>query len=169
MDVDGVLTDNGVYLGLVGGERTEFKRFDIQDGLGIVLLDLMGVPAVLVSARQSDATRVRAAELPLAEVIQVDGPRKEAAMEDLLARRGLGWEETAFIGDDLADIPVLRRVGLPIAVSNAVPEVRSLARFITAAEGGRGAVREAIEAILRARGDWDTAVEKYLARGRRDH
>jgi 3-deoxy-D-manno-octulosonate 8-phosphate phosphatase (KDO 8-P phosphatase) len=115
-----------------------------------------------VSGRYSDATTLRATELDVDELIQDPGARKVPAMTEMLLRRGLGWEEVAFVGDDLADIPVLRRVGLPIAVANAVTEVKALASFTTEAVGGSGAVREAIEAVLRAQGRWDEAVQVYL-------
>lgn len=162
LDVDGVLTDNAIYLGLVAGERTELKRFDIQDGLGLVLLRLAELPVALVSGRPSEATALRAAELRLPHVLQVPGPRKVRALGALLAERGIGWDEVAFVGDDLADLPVLRRAGLPIAVANAVAEVKAAAIHVTSAPGGSGAVREVVETILRARGEWDIIIERYL-------
>jgi 3-deoxy-D-manno-octulosonate 8-phosphate phosphatase (KDO 8-P phosphatase) len=113
LDVDGVLTDNAVYLGLVAGQRVEFKRFDIQDGLGIGLARRLGMVVALVSGRYSDATTLRATELKIDEVIQDKEARKVPAMTEMLMRRGIGWDEVAFVGDDLADLPVLRRVGLP--------------------------------------------------------
>lgn len=163
LDVDGVLTDNAVYLGLVADQRVEFKRFDIQDGLGIGLARRMGLVVAWVSGRYSDATTLRAAELKIDEVIQDKEARKVPAMTEMLMQRGIGWDEVAFIGDDLADVPVLRRVGLPIAVANAVDEVKELATYITTASGGAGAVREAIETLLHAQGRWDEAVRVYLA------
>ena len=161
-DVDGVLTNNAVYLGLVDDHRVEFKQFDIQDGLATGLARRMGMVVAWVSGRYSDATTLRAAELNVDELIQDAGARKVPAMTEMLLRRGLGWEEVAFVGDDLADIPVLRRVGLPIAVANAVTEVKRLASYTTSAVGGSGAVREAIEVVLRAQGRWDDAVQTYL-------
>lgn len=162
LDVDGVLTDNGVWLGPVNGERVELKRFDIQDGLGLVLLATAGLPVVWISGRHSDATDLRARELRVTEVLQVPGPRKLTALADVLDRRGLGWDEVAFVGDDLADLPVLRRVGLPIAVANAVPEVKAAAAYVTTAGGGHGAVREVVETLLKARGEWDGILERYF-------
>jgi 3-deoxy-D-manno-octulosonate 8-phosphate phosphatase (KDO 8-P phosphatase) len=161
-DVDGVLTNNAVYLGLVADHRVEFKQFDIQDGLATGLARRMGFLVAWVSGRYSDATTLRAAELNIDELIQDPGARKVPAMTEMLLRRGLGWEEVAFVGDDLADIPVLRRVGLPLAVANAVPEVKALSAYTTGAAGGAGAAREAIEAVLRAQGKWDMAVQTYL-------
>ncbi|MGH7507848.1 MAG: KdsC family phosphatase [Gemmatimonadales bacterium] len=163
LDVDGVLTDNGIFIGPVAGERVELKRFDIQDGLGVVLLRLAALPVVWISGRTSEATRLRAAELPVDELLQVSGPGKAAAFGDMLERRGINWDEAAFVGDDLADLPILRRVGLPIAVSNAVSEVRAVAAHVTHAAGGHGAVREVVEALLRARGDWPETLARYFA------
>jgi 3-deoxy-D-manno-octulosonate 8-phosphate phosphatase (KDO 8-P phosphatase) len=163
LDVDGVLTDNGVYIGPVAGARIELKRFDIQDGLGLILLKTAGFPVVWVSGRSSEATTLRATELRVEDLLQVPGPRKAAAFGELLTRRGIGWDEVAFVGDDLADLPILRRVGLPIAVANAVPEVKQAASYVTHATGGHGAVREVIEALFRARGEWPDMLERYFA------
>lgn len=163
LDVDGVLTDNAVYLGRVDGARVEFKRFDIQDGLAIGLLRQSSIEVVWVSGRVSDATTLRAEELRIGEVIQVPNGHKVPPFAELLARRGLDWSEVAFVGDDLADVPLLRRVGLPIAVANAVDEVKALAAYVTLAPGGRGAVREAIGWLLHQRGEYEMAVGSYLA------
>ncbi|MBA3521983.1 MAG: HAD hydrolase family protein [Gemmatimonadales bacterium] len=162
LDVDGVLTDNGIWIGPVAGERVELKRFDIQDGLGMVLLRTAEIPVVWVSGRHSEATALRARELRVEEVLQVPGPRKLEAMGDLLGRRGLSWEDAAFVGDDLADLQVLRRVGLPIAVANAVAEVRAAASYVTRAAGGYGAVREVAEALLKGKGLWPEMLERYF-------
>ncbi len=162
LDVDGVLTNNAVYLGLVNEQRVEFKQFDIQDGLAMGLVRRMGMPIAWISGRYSDATLLRANELKIDELIQDAGARKVPGMTEMLLRRGIGWEEVAFLGDDLADIPVLRRVGLPMAVANAVKEVKDLAAYTTTAVGGSGAVREAIEALFKAQGRWDDAVRTYL-------
>jgi len=161
-DVDGVLTDNAVFLGVVNGTRAEFKRFDIQDGLGMSILRRRGILLAWVSGRFSEATELRARELDIPELVQDSSARKVPAMEAMLARHAISWDEVAFVGDDLADLPVLRRVGVPIAVANAVPEVKAVASFVTAARGGQGAVREAIEALLRARGEWEAGVRQYL-------
>lgn len=163
LDVDGVLTDNGVYIGPVAGARVELKRFDIQDGLGLILLKTAGLPVVWISGRSSEATALRAAELRVEELLQVPGPRKAAAFEQVLERHAIGWDEVAFVGDDLADLPILRRVGLPLAVSNAVTEVKEVAAYVTQAAGGHGAVREVVEALLRARGEWPGILERYFA------
>jgi len=160
-DVDGVCTDGGVYIGQVGDHAAEFKRFDIQDGLGIKMLRQAGLAVVLVSARRSEATDLRGRELKVDEVVQDN--KKLPAFTALLARRGIAWDECAFMGDDLPDIPLLNRVALPLTVPGAVPEVRAIARVVTKAAAGHGAVREAAELILRARGVWDDLVTDYLA------
>lgn len=162
LDVDGVVTNNSVYLGLVEGQRVEFKRFDIQDGLAMGLARRMGLVVAWVSGRYSDATTLRAAELRIDEVVQDRDARKVPAMTEMLLRLDIGWEEVAYLGDDLADIPVLRRVGLPMAVANAVDEVKALACYVTAATGGSGAVREVVEQLFRAQGRWEEAVKVYL-------
>jgi len=163
LDVDGVLTDNAVYLGLVAGERVEFKRFDIQDGLGLGLLRGGPVEVAWLSGRPSEATALRARELKIGTVIQDSTARKLPALRQMLAERGLEFDQVAFVGDDLADLPAMERVGLPIAVANAVAEVTKVARWVTTKPGGHGAVREVVEALLRARGEWDEAVARYRA------
>ncbi len=164
LDVDGVLTDGGLYIGATGtGERTEVKRFEITDGLGIRLLQESGIQVGVVTGRVSHAVRIRADELGIAECHQNPTAAKLPIMEAMLERLGIGWDETAFVGDDLPDLPVLRRVGLPVAVANAAAEVRAEARWITHRTGGHGAVREFAEALLRTRGEWNGVVERYLA------
>jgi 3-deoxy-D-manno-octulosonate 8-phosphate phosphatase (KDO 8-P phosphatase) len=169
LDVDGVLTDNGIWIGPVAGERVELKRFDIQDGLGHRLLRTAGIPVLWVSGRHSEATALRAEELRVDEVVQVPGPQKLDALAKTLSRRGLGWDDVAYVGDDLADLQIMRRVGLPLAVANAVPEIRAVAVAVTTARGGHGAVREIVDALLRARGVWTDMLERYFTeRMRRD-
>jgi 3-deoxy-D-manno-octulosonate 8-phosphate phosphatase (KDO 8-P phosphatase) len=163
LDVDGVLTDNAIFIGPVAGQRVELKRFDSQDGLGMGLLRGTSIAVAWVSGRVSEATTLRADELRIGSVIQDAGARKVPAIDDLLAARGIGWDQVAYVGDDLADLAVMTRVGLPIAVANAVAEVKAVARLITARAGGHGAVREAIEALLRARGEWESVVAAYVA------
>ena len=164
LDVDGVLTDAGVYLGEDDrGGTLELKRFDIQDGLGIQLLKDAGIEVALVSGRVSAATAARARELGVEECHQDPGARKLPVVRELLGRLGLEWPEVAMVGDDLPDLPVLRKVGLPIGVANAVPEIRREVRWTTSRSGGRGAVREFARALLLARGEWNRTVEAYCA------
>jgi len=164
-DVDGVLTDAGVYLGVTAsGEPVEMKRFDIQDGLGLKMLQWAGIEVAIVSGRVSRATTMRAEELGIEECHQDEGARKLPAVESLLARKGIGWDETAMLADDLPDLAVLRRVGLPAAVANAVPQIAEKAVWRTALSGGHGAAREFCDALLEARGELDDAIARYLRR-----
>lgn len=162
LDVDGVMTDGGVYMGAGrNGEAIEFKRFDVQDGIGIKMLGKAGIHVAIVSGRVSEATSLRAAEFGIADVYQDDRARKVPILKKLLAARELDWPEVALLGDDLADLPALRKVGLPATVANGTAEVREVAVWSSASCGGRGAVREFAEALLRARGEWDALVEEY--------
>jgi len=157
-DVDGVLTDGSIF---IGGER-EFKRFNIRDGLGLVLARRAGLKVGWVSARPSLATKLRADELKIDFLVQQgDAISKTAAIENLLAQEKLSWAETCFVGDDIIDLGPLTRAGLAVAVGDAVSEAKAAAHFTTKAIGGRGAVREAMQMILSAQGQWRQFVEKY--------
>jgi len=163
LDVDGVLTDGGVYVGeLPGGEVLEIKRFDIQDGLGVKLLQWAGVEVAVVSGRMSRATEIRARELEIQECHQDSGAQKVSIILRMMKDRGLDWSQVAMLGDDLPDLAVLGRVGLPAVVANATDEVREMALWQAKKDGGRGAVREFCEALLKARGDWEDQVEAYV-------
>jgi 3-deoxy-D-manno-octulosonate 8-phosphate phosphatase (KDO 8-P phosphatase) len=163
-DVDGVLTDGGIYLGDVDGKRLEFKRYDIQDGLGITMLKLVDIPSAIITGRVSESVKLRAAELGVApdDVAQDPDGYKLAAFMRILERRGISPREVAFLGDDFPDMALLRIVGLPVAVGNAVLEVDVVCRHHTKASGGRGAVREFVEDFLKARGEWDLAWNRYV-------
>jgi 3-deoxy-D-manno-octulosonate 8-phosphate phosphatase (KDO 8-P phosphatase) len=163
LDVDGVLTDGGLYLGAVGGRQAELKRYDIQDGLGVVLLRLAGIKVVIITGRESESVAIRARELEVDDVVQDRQARKLPALLALLERHGVPARDAAFVGDDFPDLAVLRVVGLPVAVGNAVPEVRDASRLRLRRGGGHGAVREFAERLLRARGDWTGVVDRYLA------
>ena len=163
LDVDGVLTDAGVYVGRTqSGEAVELKKFDIQDGIGIKLLQDSGVEVVIVSGRESEATTLRAAELGLT-CYQIPGAYKLPTVERMLAERGLDWSQAAMVGDDLPDMAILKRVGLPACVANATPEVHDAVAWRAKARGGNGAVREFARALLIARGEWDAAVHRYVS------
>lgn len=163
LDVDGVMTDGGLYLGATaGGEDVELKRFHIHDGLAIRLVRDAGIRVAIVTGRVSHAVRIRAEELGIDEVHQDRGAAKLAILQEMLDRLGIGWEETAFLGDDLPDVPVLRRVGLPAVVGNATSDARAAASWAGRARGGHGAVREFVEALLHARGEWSATVDAYL-------
>jgi len=164
LDVDGVLTDSGVYMGrLPGVESLEMKRFDIQDGLGVRLLQWAGIEVAIVSGRVSEATSIRAEELYITECHQDGGAQKIQAIRGIMERMGIGWDEVAMLGDDLPDLAVLRRVGLPAIVANATDSVLDVAVWQARKNGGQGAVREFAEAILKAKGVWEELVEDYVA------
>jgi 3-deoxy-D-manno-octulosonate 8-phosphate phosphatase (KDO 8-P phosphatase) len=162
LDVDGVLTDGGIYLGDVNGQRMEFKRFDILDGLGIKMLQLAGIDVAIITGRVSDAVAIRARELAIMDVIQDQHARKLPALRTLLAAKGIQENEVAFVGDDLPDLAVMRVVGLPVAVANCTEDIARLGVLRLTRNGGRGAVREFAELLLRARGEWDALVERYV-------
>ena len=150
-DVDGVLTDGTVLLLPGGGEA---KAFHIRDGLGFVLAHRAGLRTGVVSGRVSESVERRAAELHMAFVLQ-GVQDKRAAVFELLEQEGLQPQQLAYIGDDLVDLPVMREAGLSAAPADAPFEVRSEAFMVMDARGGHGCVREFVEAILRARGDWE--------------
>ncbi len=166
LDVDGVLTANDTWIGERDGQRAEYKRFDIHDGFGLRLLRGGPIGVFWLTGRTSPSTQLRADELQVSSVITVDASGKLAAMDALLGERGIGWNEVAFVGDDIPDIPVLERVALPIAVANARDEVKQVARYVTHARGGRGAVREVVDGLLKSRGEFDSAVRRFFASGR---
>jgi 3-deoxy-D-manno-octulosonate 8-phosphate phosphatase (KDO 8-P phosphatase) len=159
LDVDGVLTD-GLLISHADG--TETKAFHAHDGQGIGYLRDAGIQIALVTGRTSVVVQRRAAELGIEEVHQGD-LNKIRVYERLLQKLGLKDENVAFVGDDLPDIPVLRRAGVSVAVANARPEVKACAMYTTQAPGGAGAVREVAELILKAQGHWDSILRKYLS------
>jgi len=157
-DVDGVLTDASVFIGGAG----EIKRFNILDGLGLVILRRSGIKVGWVSSRPSDATAARALELKIDYVLQ-QKESKVGVIERLLLETHCSWEEVCYVGDDVVDIGPLKRAGCGIAVSNAVSEAKAVADHVTSAAGGYGAVREIVELILRAQGKWDNIIAEYSA------
>ncbi|MFM9013369.1 MAG: KdsC family phosphatase [Gemmatimonadota bacterium] len=167
-DVDGVLTDGGIILGDAAGSRVELKRYDIQDGLGVVLLRQAGIRTAIITGRESQSVALRAEELHVDDVIQDRHARKVPALAALIERLGFSWDEVAFVGDDLPDLGVLRRVGLPVCVGNATAEVRRVASVQLMRHGGAGAVREFVELLLTARGEWAMQVEAYFASRERE-
>lgn len=166
LDVDGVMTDGGLYQGATQeGTPIELKRFEITDHLGVQLLLKAGMQVAFVSGRVSAANRVRAGELGV-PCHEIPGGHKLTTVEQLIEEHDCTWRQTACVGDDLADLAVLRRVGLAVAVANAVSEVRAEAHWTTQRRGGHGAVREFAEMLLRARGEWRRILATYL--GERD-
>jgi 3-deoxy-D-manno-octulosonate 8-phosphate phosphatase (KDO 8-P phosphatase) len=157
MDVDGVLTDGRI---IQDGHGHELKVFDVKDGHGIVMAHRAKLRTALISGRESETITRRAEELGIELVFQKIWNKLEV-YEKILVDTELTHDEVAYIGDDLIDIPLLRRVGLAVAVADAVDEVKAAAHLITQRPGGQGAVREVIELILRAQGHWDTLLERY--------
>jgi len=162
LDVDGVLTDGGIFLGDVDGRRMEFKKYDIQDGLGILMLRRAGIKVGIITGRVSESVALRAAELKVDELVQDEQARKLPALRKICHRLGIGLQDVAFLGDDLPDVGVLRAVGLPVAVGNATVDAMNAATLLLTRTGGAGAVREFCELLLRARGEWDALVERYV-------
>jgi 3-deoxy-D-manno-octulosonate 8-phosphate phosphatase (KDO 8-P phosphatase) len=157
LDVDGVLTDGRVTYTDAGDE---IKRFHVRDGSGLKIWQSLGLRAAVISGRTSRAVERRAKELGLAPVIQGRSD-KLPAFRDLLAELDLHPAQVCAVGDDLPDLPVLSRCGLSVAVADACPEVRAVAYHTTSAVGGAGAVREAIEWVLKLRGQWAGVVERF--------
>ncbi len=157
LDVDGVLTDGSVY---IGAEGELCKAFHIHDGKGIRLLQQSGVDTALLTARRSTLLERRAQELQIEHLIQGSG-RKGADLDGLLQRLGVPAEACAYMGDDLQDLPALRRVGLAVTVADGHPLLARHAHLQTARAGGRGAVRELCELILAARGQLDTLLQAH--------
>jgi 3-deoxy-D-manno-octulosonate 8-phosphate phosphatase (KDO 8-P phosphatase) len=163
MDVDGVLTDGRILLLPDGrGSMHEVKAFDVQDGVGITFIHRVGLRSGIITGRTSESVAARAKELGM-EIIEQGTWNKLETYGKVCERAKLADSKIAFIGDDLQDLPVLRRVGFAVGVANAVPEVKEVCHLVTERTGGRGAVREALEFILRAQGKWDTIMERYLA------
>jgi 3-deoxy-D-manno-octulosonate 8-phosphate phosphatase (KDO 8-P phosphatase) len=158
MDCDGVLTDGRLWLTEDGDEQ---KSFNTKDGLGLDLLHRAGLKSGIISGRSSKAVARRARELGVEFVRQGD-PEKIEAFEEVLRLAGVDDDQVAFIGDDLTDIPLMRRSELSVAVADAVEETRAVAHYVTQAKGGRGAVREVVEIILKSQGRWNDLVEEYL-------
>ena len=151
MDVDGTLTDGMITYAADG---LELKSFHARDGAGIKLLPLAGVTPAIVTGRTSAAVSRRAKELGIEIVVQGAGD-KRGVVDRLREEAGIAWPEVAFVGDDLTDIPPMRMAGFSAAPKDADPEVRRIATYVCEARGGRGAVREAIETLLRRQGAWD--------------
>lgn len=157
------MTDGGIYLGDVDGAPHEFKRYEIQDGLGVYFLRQAGLLVAVVTGRVSRSVELRARELRADDVFQDAGARKFVGFQRILARHGIAPAEAAFVGDDFPDLAIMRTVGLPVAVGNAIPAIRDVAKLQLTRAGGAGAVREFAEVLLRARGQWDEVVDEYVA------
>lgn len=157
LDVDGVMTDGGIVL---DGQGNELKVFHVRDGHGIKLLMRRGVEVALITGRESKAVAARAKELGIRHVFQ-KSLRKLDPYTQLKEQLGIDDAEIAYVGDDVVDIPVMRRVAFSVAVSDADPNVLRFAHYVTVAGGGKGAVREVCELILRAQGHWEGIMDGY--------
>jgi len=161
LDVDGVLTSGQIIFGRDG---ELMKKFHAQDGLGIALAQKANLTIAIITGRESQMVTLRSEELSITDVYQ-GTLSKTQALAELMVKYDLTEEQIAYVGDDLNDLPVLIRVGLPCATANAVPEVKQHAQLVTKQVGGNGAVREVIEYILKAQGKWDSIVNVYLQGG----
>ena len=157
MDADGVLTDGRIIL----SADFEISIFDVHDGFGITLAKQVGLITAIITARKSKAVLQRAKQLGFNEICQ-GCQQKLVEYENLRAKYNLSDDEIAYMGDDFSDIPIIRRAGCGIAVRNAREEVKKIADYITTSMGGRGAVREVVELILKAQGKWETIVESFV-------
>ncbi|MEE9605213.1 MAG: HAD-IIIA family hydrolase [Candidatus Scalindua sp.] len=157
IDVDGVLTDGRIMLDANGNES---KIFYVQDGTGITYLHRAGIKTAIVSGRESKAVAHRAKELGIEDVYQGIHNKIEA-YEKILKKHKIKDNEICYIGDDLIDLPILRRVGFSVAVPNAVLEIKKSVSYVTSAPGGYGAIREVAEKILKSQGKWDMVVSRY--------
>ncbi|HTQ59809.1 MAG TPA: HAD hydrolase family protein [Candidatus Solibacter sp.] len=163
MDVDGTLTDGSVtLLSQPDGTALEIKTFDAHDGQGLTLANTAGIRTGVITGRESPALLRRAHEMRM-EFIYQKQPTKIPALEEILKNAGVPETAVAYVGDDLPDLPILRRVGLAVAVGDAVLEVKLAAHYVTKANAGKGAIREAVELILKSKGIWDEMIDKARA------
>jgi 3-deoxy-D-manno-octulosonate 8-phosphate phosphatase (KDO 8-P phosphatase) len=158
MDCDGVMTDGRLWLTTDGDEQ---KAFHARDGQGISLLHQAGLQTGIITGRRSAAVQRRAKDLKMSYVRQY-AKDKVKALEEILAEADVTADECGFIGDDVSDIPVMNRVGFPVAVADAVEDTKQAAHYITALKGGQGAVREVCDLILKAQGRWDEVLGRFL-------
>jgi 3-deoxy-D-manno-octulosonate 8-phosphate phosphatase (KDO 8-P phosphatase) len=157
LDVDGVLTEGSI---IYADDNAEVKHFHVRDGSGLAIWKYVGKKAAIITGRKSRIVEVRAAELEITPVIQA-APQKLEPFRQILSATGLAADQACFIGDDIPDLPVMRRSGLAVAVADACPDVLAEAHYVTQAPGGRGAVRETIELILACQGHWQKIVERF--------
>lgn len=162
MDVDGVLTDGKILLvPMPDGSVVEAKAFNVNDGAALAMARRAGMRTGIISGRSSPALTRRAEELKVEFFYHGLGRTKTSAIEEIFARTRLPKDRLCYVGDDVQDLPLFARVGLPIAVANASREVASRAAYVTRTRGGEGAIREVVELILRAQGKWDAALKEF--------
>jgi 3-deoxy-D-manno-octulosonate 8-phosphate phosphatase (KDO 8-P phosphatase) len=163
MDVDGTITNGGVtLLSMADGTAMEIKTFDAHDGQGMTLARTAGIRTGVITGRESAALRRRCKEMGI-EFVYEKQPQKIPAYEEILAKAGVPDSAVAYLGDDLPDLTVMRRVGLAVAVGDATAEVKKAAHYTTKAVGGRGALRELVELILKSQGIWEQMIDKARA------
>ena len=158
LDVDGVLTDGRI---IYDSRGRDMKFFDVHDGMGVYLLKKVGIPTILITAKGSGAIRPRAKDMRIEDVFVADRCLKADLLDGILKKYKVSTDEICFMGDDLVDLCLMKRVGFPVAVFNACPEIKQSASYITLKHGGRGAVREVAELILKAQGKWQEAIKLY--------
>jgi len=157
LDVDGVLTDGRI---IYDSRGHDMKLFDVHDGMGVHVLRKTGIKTILITAKGSRAIRPRAKDMGVQEVLENISP-KTKVLDKILKQYKVSVDEICFVGDDLVDLGLMKRVGFPIAVFNACPEIKQAAVYITLREGGRGAVREVAELILKAQDKWKEVISLY--------
>jgi 3-deoxy-D-manno-octulosonate 8-phosphate phosphatase (KDO 8-P phosphatase) len=163
MDVDGTMTDGSVtLLSQPDGTALEIKTFDAHDGQGLTLAHTAGLRTGCITGRESPALLRRAREMQM-EFIYQKQPVKIPAFEEIVKKAGVPESAVAYVGDDLPDLPIMRRVGLAVAVGDAVPEVQRGAQYVVKAHAGKGAIRETVELILKSKGIWEEMIEKARA------
>lgn len=159
LDVDGVMTDGRI---IYDNQGNELKAFDVKDGHGLKMLQRAGIKVGIITGRKSELVARRAAELDI-EILYQKALVKLEPYREILAEQGLTDEQVAYIGDDIVDLPILRRVGFSATVADAVPEVLPLVDYVTTRPGGRGAVREVCDLLIKASGQWDSLTERYFS------
>lgn len=159
LDVDGVMTDGRITYNDRG---VETKSFDVKDGHGLKMLQRAGVQIGIITGRQSEVVAFRAAELAI-DILYQGAKDKLIPYQEILLRHGFAEEEIAYMGDDVIDIPILRRVGFAATVADAVDDVKPYAHYITRRDGGRGAVREVCDLLLKESGRWETTADRYFS------
>ncbi|PLY03547.1 MAG: phenylphosphate carboxylase subunit delta [Desulfuromonas sp.] len=158
LDVDGVMTDGRI---VYDNQGNELKAFDVKDGHGLKVLQRAGIKVGIITGRESEIVRKRARELGI-EILYQGAKRKLEPYEEILASEGLTDEQVAYVGDDVVDLPILRRVGFSATVADAVADVLPLVDYVTQRPGGRGAVREICDLLVKAAGKWDELTARYF-------
>ena len=157
LDVDGVLTDGRI---IYDSRGRDMKFFDVHDGMGVYLLKKSGIPTILITAKGSRTIKPRAKDMRVDTVFENISP-KSAVLKKIVKKYKINLDEICFVGDDLVDLCLMKKVGFPIAVFNACSEIKQVAHYITLRQGGRGAVREVAELILKSKGKWLEMVSAY--------